>query len=278
MSNNGNKDIYLPESATVVQNRPMTATEAYFEFRLDSGKELGHMPGQFAEISVPGIGEAPFGISSSPTKKNSFEMAVRKIGNVTNSLHKIKPGEKVGVRGPFGTSFPVDTVMKGKDVLFMCAGIGLFPLRSAINYVLDKRDDYGKVIILSGTKTPAERLFTDDIKKWKERSDVTLLETVDHPDSDWKDNTGVITTLIPKVEIDPGNTIALICGPPIMYKFALLELMKVPMDFSSVYVSLERHMKCGVGKCGHCQINGLYVCQDGPVFRYTDIAKVREAI
>jgi NAD(P)H-flavin reductase len=278
MSNNGNKSIYLPENATVLKNRPMTRTEAYFEFKLDSGSELGHMPGQFAEISVPGIGEAPISVSSSPTAGGSFEMVVRKAGNVTAALHAVAEGQKIGVRGPFGTSFPVETEMKGKDILFICGGIGLVPLRSAINYVLDKRGNYGNVTILSGTKTPAERLFADELEKWQERQDVTLLESVDTADEGWKGNTGVITTLIPKVTIDPANTVTLICGPPIMYKFVLLELMKIPVDFQNVYVSLERHMKCGVGKCGHCQINGLYACQDGPVFRYADIAKVREAI
>jgi NAD(P)H-flavin reductase len=278
MSKSKNNDIYLPELATVLRNEPMTKTESYFKFKLDSGKELGHMPGQFAEICLPGIGEAPFCISSSPTRNGGFEMAVRKIGNVTEALHKIAVGQKVGIRGPFGTTFPVDTAMKGKDILFICAGIGIFPLRSAINYVLDKRNDYGKVTILSGTKTPSERLFVDELEQWKKRKDITFLETVDYPDDTWKDNVGVITLLIQKIEIDPKRTIILICGPPVMYKFAILELMKLNVDFNNIYVSLERHMKCGVGKCGHCQINGLYVCQDGAVFKYADIAKVREAI
>jgi len=278
MCNNGKKDIYLPEFATVLKNQPMTETENYFEFKLNSGKELGHMPGQFAEISLPGIGEAPISVSSSPTKNGCFEMVVRKAGNVTNALHAVEAGKKIGIRGPFGTSFPVDTVMKEKDILFICGGIGLVPLRSAINYCLDKRNDYGKVTILSGTKTPAERLFADELELWLKREDVILLETVDHPDDHWKSNTGVITTLIPKIQIDPVQTITLICGPPIMYKFVLLELTKISIDFNKVYMSLERHMKCGVGKCGHCQINGLYVCQDGPVFKYADIAQVKEAI
>jgi NAD(P)H-flavin reductase len=278
MSKNGNQDIYLPEFATVLKNTPMTETENYFEFKMDSRKELGHMPGQFAEISLPGIGEAPISVSSSPTKGGSFEMVVRKAGNVTNAMHLLKEGKKIGIRGPFGTTFPVDTVMKGKDILFICGGIGLVPLRSAINYCLDKRSDYGKITILSGTKTAAERLFTDELEQWMEREDVTLLETVDHADEHWQGNEGVITTLIPKITFDPQQTIVLICGPPIMYKFVMLELMKVNINFNNVYMSLERHMKCGVGKCGHCQINGLYACQDGPVFKYADIVQVKEAI
>ncbi len=293
------KSIYLPEPATVQKVEPLTDLEALFDIRLDSGAELGHMPGQFAEISIPGIGEAPISISSSPTAKGMFQMGVRKVGNVTNHLHKIKPGDKVGIRGPFGTSFPVDTAMKGKDILFIAGGIGLVPLRSAINYVLDNRDDYGHVTILFGTKSPADRLYVDELAEWEKRPDVTFLETVDSADADWKGNEGVITTLMqPAAKVDPKSTlqmgkdvsggvtgldiipektIALICGPPVMYKFVLIELSKLEVPNDNIYVSLERLMKCGVGKCGHCQINSHYVCQEGAVFKYSDVIDVREA-
>ncbi|MBS3761883.1 MAG: oxidoreductase, partial [Planctomycetes bacterium] len=167
------KDIYLPEPAEVLESKPMTELEAYFRFRMESGEELGHMPGQFCELSIPGIGEAPFSISSSPTQNGSFEMVVRKIGNVTEAMHGLEPGDKVGVRGPFGTSFPVDDpAIKGRDVLFIAGGIGLVPLRSAINYVLHNRDDYGRVIILYGSKTPAERLFLQELVEWERRDDI----------------------------------------------------------------------------------------------------------
>lgn len=272
------KDIYLPEAATIVATRPMTETEAYFHIKLDSGSALGHMPGQFAEISIPGIGEAPISISSSPTQSDGFEMVVRKIGNLTNALHKLRNGAKIGIRGPFGTTFPVDSAMKGKDILFICAGIGLVPLRSAINYVLDHRGDYGKVTILSGTRTASLRLFTDELAEWNKREDIDLRETVDRGDDSWSGNVGLITTLIPGLKLDVANTIVLICGPPVVYKFVILELNKFHLSHENIFVSLERHMKCGVGKCGHCQINGLYACQDGPVFRYSDIIEVKEAI
>ena len=272
------KDIYLPEPADVLKASPMTALEMFFEFRLASGRELGHMPGQFVEVSIPGIGEAPISISSSPTQKGSFQMVVRKVGNVSGAMHALSAGRQVGIRGPFGTHFPVDGEMKGKDILFICGGIGLVPVRSAINYVLDHRDDYGHVTILFGTKTPADRLFTDEMQRWASAKDVTFMETVDRGDDAWKGNVGVITTLIPKVRLDPARTVAVVCGPPIMYKFVILELDKVGLKADRMYVSLERHMKCGVGKCGHCQVNGLYACQDGAVFKYSDIAKVREAI
>lgn len=271
-------DIYKPEMATLLKVEQMTEMERYLEIKFDSGKSLGHKPGQFVEISVPGIGEAPISVSSSPNGNGTFELVVRKIGNVTNSLHSMKSGAKVGIRGPFGTSFPVETEMKGKDVIFICGGIGLVPVRSAIKYVLENRKDYGKVTILFGAKTPAERLFVDEVAKWKAMEGVTYLETVDRGDESWKGNVGVITTLMPELKLDPAKTVAIVCGPPIMYKFVIIELGKLHIKPEQVYISLERHMKCGVGKCGHCQVNGKYACQEGPVFKYADVAEIREAI
>jgi len=272
------KDIYLPELATVRDVRPMTHLEVFLELALDSGNELGHDPGQFVEVSIPGIGEAPISVSSSPTQKGMFQLVVRNAGNVTRAIHGLKAGEKVGIRGPFGTSFPVEDVMRGKDVIFICGGIGLVPVRSAINYVLHNRQNYRDVSILFGAKQPAERLFTNEIEEWKSRDDVCFHETVDRPDDDWKGNVGVITRLIPKLKFDPLNTICVICGPPVMYKYVILELWWKRMSNDNIYVSLERRMKCGVGKCGHCQINGLYACQDGPVFKFSDVTDVPEAI
>ncbi len=271
-------DIYLPTMAKVLASESMTELEQFFSFQYESGEELGHMPGQFVEVSIPGIGEAPISISSSPTREGSFEMVVRNVGNVSNAMHQLKAGDKVGIRGPFGTTFPVDAEMKGKDILFICGGIGLVPVRAAIQYVLDNRSDYGKVTILFGAKTPSDRLFVDELKEWATAETVTVLDTVDNPDAEWTGNTGVITTLIPQVDVDPTNTVAIVCGPPIMYKFVIIELQGVGLADESIYVSLERHMKCGVGKCGHCQINGIYVCQDGPVFKFSDITDVEEAL
>jgi sulfite reductase subunit B len=273
----GGKSIYVPESASIAKVEVLTPQERLFEFRLDSGKDLGHKPGQFAQISLPGLGEAPISISSSPDLKGSFEMVVRNVGRLSGALHNMEAGAKVGVRGPFGTSFPVEE-LKGKDLVFICGGIGLVPVRSAIHYVLNRRKDYGKVSILYGTKSVEERFFLSELQDWEKRSDVNYLDTVDRADDKWKGNVGVITKLIPKVEVDPIKTRVIICGPPIMYKFVLIELMSKGLPEEHVYVSLERRMKCGVGKCGHCQINGLYTCMDGPVFKYSDVANVPEAI
>jgi sulfhydrogenase subunit gamma (sulfur reductase) len=272
------KDIYLPLPATVSEVEPMTKLESFFSCRLDSGEELGHMPGQFVEVSIPGIGEAPISISSSPTRKGSFEMVVRNVGNVSKAMHGLAAGDKIYIRGPFGTSFPVDQAMKGKDIIFVCGGIGIVPVRSAIQYVLDNRDDYGRVIILFGAKSPRERLFIEELDKWRGEKNVTILETVDHRDEDWSGPEGVITTLLPLVKMDKDNTVAVVCGPPIMYKFVVIVLMEAGLRKDQIYLSLERHMKCGVGKCGHCQINNIYVCQDGPVFNFSDIKDIKEAL
>ena len=271
-------DIYLPEPATIVRAESMTALERFIAVKFDSGRELGHKPGQFVQIYVPGIGEAPISISSSPSRNGGFEMVVRRVGNVTNALHRLAAGARVGVRGPFGTDFPVAGALKGQDLLFICGGIGLVPVRSAIDYVLDHRADYGRVIILSGTKTPDDRLFRDAVPEWQRQPDVAYMETVDRGGPAWRGPVGVITTLMPKVAIEPARTTAIVCGPPIMYKFVVLELARMQLPHERIYISLERHMKCGVGKCGHCQVNGLYACQEAPVFRYADVANVREAI
>ncbi|OQW94735.1 MAG: oxidoreductase [Verrucomicrobia bacterium A1] len=271
-------DIYLPEPATVVRSEAVTKMERFLEFKLDSGRPLGHMPGQFAEVSLPGIGEAPISISSAPAKDGSFQMVVRRAGNVSGAMHGLNPGDRVGIRGPFGTHFPVEDQMQGKNVLFVCGGIGLVPVRSAIQYVLERRKEYGHVMILVGMKTPADRLFVDELAVWRKARNVTLLQTVDRRDESWSGPEGVITTLMPLVKFDPANTVALICGPPIMYKFVIVELGKMKLADDRIYLSLERRMKCGVGKCGHCQVNGLYCCQDGPVFPFSDLNDVEEAI
>ncbi|MBN2491281.1 MAG: FAD/NAD(P)-binding protein [Planctomycetes bacterium] len=274
------RSIYLPEPATLVDVRPMTKQEKFFRFQMARAEGMKYMPGQFAEISLPGIGECPISISSSPTRNGdgSFEMVIRSAGAVTAALHRLSPGDRVGVRGPFGTHFPVEDEFRGKDLVFICGGIGLVPVRSAIHYVLDQRDDYRKITVLFGARSPEERLFIGELYDLKTRKDVFFQETVDVADPTWGGNVGVITTLMPQLRLEADRTVVIICGPPIMYKFVLLELRKLQVANRNIYVSLERHMKCGVGKCGHCQINGLYACQDGPVFRYADISSVREAI
>jgi len=269
--------VYLPHPAELIRVEPIAEREKLFEFKLGDGKELGHKPGQFVEISILGIGEMPISISSSPTKKGSFELAVRNVGSVSNALHNLDTGATVGIRGPFGNGFPVDS-LKDKDILIVAGGIGLFPLRSLINYILDKRSEFGRLIILSGCRTPRERVFTNELDKWQKRQDVELLQTVDRSDEEWIGNVGMVTTLFCKVDVVPQKTFAIVVGPPVMYKFVVAECQKKGISDEQIIMSLERRMKCGIGKCGHCQINGVYVCQEGPVFTYAEIRKLREAI
>ncbi len=265
------ESIYLPQPARILDVRQITSWEKLFKLELPQGLSLGHEPGQFVEVSVFGVGEAPISITSSPSRSNgTFELCVRRAGDVTNVLHRLPPGEIIGVRGPFGQGFPVER-MRGKDILFAPAGLGLAPLRSLINQVLDERGRYGKVTILYGVKHPSELLFTDELQEWAARGDVDLHITVDRPDENWKGNVGVITTLFPKVQVYARNTVAITCGPPVMYRFVLMELLGKGIPEGNIYLSLERRMKCGVGKCGHCQINNVYACQSGPVFAYSDI-------
>jgi NAD(P)H-flavin reductase len=256
---------------------PLTATEKLFEIRLLDGKELNHKPGQFIELSILGIGEAPISVTSSPTRKGCFELAVRATGSVTNALHRAESGTFVGIRGPFGNGFPLDNLV-GRDLLFVAGGIGLFPLRSAINYVLDNRAAYGRVTILFGSRRPSEQLFLEELSAWRANKTIEYHETVDRDEPGWKGNVGVITTLFPRIQIDPKRTTALVVGPPVMYRFVIAECLKKGLKEEDIIVSLERRMKCGVGKCGHCQMDNILVCQEGPVFRLSQLQNLKEGV
>jgi NAD(P)H-flavin reductase/formate hydrogenlyase subunit 6/NADH:ubiquinone oxidoreductase subunit I len=270
-------ELYAPRMAELVKVTELTPKEKVFEFRLKDGSKLGHRPGQFVEVSVMGIGEAPISISSSPTRGETFQLAVRNVGDVTSALHNLKKGATVGIRGPFGNGFPLE-VLEGKDILLVAGGIGLFPLRSLIQYVLDRRNSFGRVCLLFGARSPADRVFLDELAAWSQRPDIEFHETVDKGDESWKGNVGVITTLCPRVTIDPRKTMAVVVGPPIMYRFVIAELKKRDIPDENIIMSLERRMKCGVGKCGHCQINGIYVCQEGPVFTLAQLRSLKEAV
>jgi sulfhydrogenase subunit gamma (sulfur reductase) len=273
-----NSSIYMPTPSRIIDVRNMTDYEKLFKIELPSGFSLSHRPGQFVQISVLGIGEAPISISSSPSRSNgTFEVCVRRVGNVTNAMHNLQPGAMLGMRGPFGRGFPVER-FRGKDILFCPGGLGLAPLRSLINEVLDERGRYGRVIILYGTRSPQDILFKDEIEEWKNRDDIEFHMTVDHPDEDWTGNVGVITTLFPKVKIHPRNMVAVVVGPPVMYRFVLMELLGKGIAEGNIWFSFERHMKCGVGKCGHCQMHHIYTCQDGPSFSYAEIKHLEEAL
>jgi sulfhydrogenase subunit gamma (sulfur reductase) len=270
--------IYQPLPVPIADIRQMTEQERLFTLDLPRGYRLGHKPGQFVEVSVFGIGEAPISISSSPSRSNgSFELCVRRVGAVTHALHGLQEGALIGIRGPFGRGFPVER-FRGKDVLFAPGGLGLAPLRSLINEVLDGRGQYGRVMILYGARNPGELLFRDELEAWRQRDDIELHVTVDRPDDHWRGDVGVITTLFSRLQLHARNTVAITCGPPVMYRFVLMELLGKGIPESQIWLSLERRMKCGVGKCGHCQMEHIFTCQDGPVFSYVEIKHLQEAL
>jgi sulfite reductase subunit B len=275
--------IHIPRKATIKRIEKLTDAEKLFKIELDDKKPLGGKPGQFVEVSIFGIGEAPFGLASPPSDSPTFEIAVRKVGNVTSKLHEMSVGDKIGIRGPLGNGFDVKA-MEGKNLLLTSGGIGMYPMRSLINYILDKknRKKFKEIIILYGAKRPKEILFLNEVEEWKKCDDTTCKLTVDRCEQGecWSGDIGLITTLFPKIRVDKldsKNTIAVVIGPPIMYKFVIKALQTMGIPDENILVSLERRMKCGVGKCGHCQINGVYVCKEGPVFNYKEIRNLPEA-
>ncbi|MBN1288002.1 MAG: FAD/NAD(P)-binding protein, partial [Anaerolineae bacterium] len=255
-----NTSIYLPTLARITQIEDMTELEKLFTVELPSGFSLNHRPGQFVEVSLLGVGEAPISISSSPSRSNgTFELCIRRAGDLTSALHRMRPGDKIGIRGPFGRGFPIER-FRGKDLIFAPGGLGLAPLRSLINEVLDDRGKYGRVIVLCGARTPGDLLFTEELAEWQARDDVECHVTVDRGDKNWTGNVGVITTLFPKIQIHARNTVAVVVGPPVMYRFVLMELLGKGIADGNIWFSFERRMKCGVGKCGHCQMHHIYTC------------------
>ena len=267
---------YVPRMARLLEAEQMTETERFFRLEME-GDPLVYEPGQFVGVMVFGLGEAPISICSSPTQGNAFELTVRSAGMVTGALKNYKKGDRLGIRGPFGNHFDYEA-MKGEDVVFVAGGLGLAPTRSIIRFVLDHRQDYRNVTILVGAREPKWLLFRDEVEAWTKRSDVETLVTVDRGDPSWKGNVGLITRLFSKIELDPARTWAVVVGPPVMFKFTVLEALAEGVPEHRIICSLERHMKCGVGKCGHCQIRDVYVCRQGPVFTYQQVKRLREGI
>lgn len=271
-------ELYIPKPARILRVQKLTEYENLFEVEFCDGRSLDHAPGQFVQVSVLGIGECPISICSSPTRPGTFEMCIRRVGSVTNHIHRFGEGDIIGIRGPLGHGFDVDE-LHGKDILIIAGGLGLAPVRSLIQYILDERPRFGAFYILYGAREPKELLFRNDLTIWRERHDVNLHITVDRPDEQWRGKTGVVTTLFKELpSLNPNETAAIVVGPPVMFKFVVLEVLSRRIPQSNVYCSLERRMKCGIGKCGHCQANNVYACIDGPVFKYGQLKAMREAV
>ncbi len=227
-------------------------------------------PGQFNMIYAFGIGESAISISSDPAHTGTLRHTIQRIGVVTDALSQLRRGDVVGIRGPFGTGWPIDT-LKGRDILIVAGGIGLAPLRSVVYHVLEHRSDFGRMILLYGARTPLNLLFRVELEQWSKQPGVEVLTTVDKGDSTWKGNISVVTKLLGSAKLNLENTIALVCGPELMMKYGAVDIERHGIKRGQIFLSMERNMKCGVGLCGHCQFGPLFVCKDGPVFPYTRV-------
>jgi len=230
-------------------------------------------PGQFNMVYVFGVGEVPLSISGDPARTKTLTYTIRGVGWVTRALQGMKKGAMIGVRGPFGTPWPLQEAA-GKDVLVVAGGVGLAPLRPVIYQLLAQREQYGNVSILYGARSPDDILFGKELEKWRGRFDLHVDATVDSAKRGWMGNVGVVTQLIPKAMFDPDNTLVMICGPEVMMRFTIKELERQGIDDAGIYLTMERNMKCAIGFCGHCQFGPQFICKDGPVFRYDRIRNI----
>ena len=273
--------IFQPNLARIERILPQIAEHRLFQLRFvdeDVVRAFSHAPGQFVEVTVLGVGEAPISISSPPTRPGIIEICVRKAGSVTNALFELQKGDLIALRGPFGTGFPLD-ILKGQDLLLVAGGLGMAPLRSLLQAVLDDRASYGDLVLMYGARNPDDILFKYELLGLMNRTDIKYLLSVDVDEEGiWRQYIGVVTGLFERVELNPENTFCGLCGPPIMYRFVVQELLNRDIPRERIFVSLERMMQCGVGKCGHCAIGEYYCCTDGPVFKYSEISHIKEAI
>ena len=263
----------LPQVATVIETIQETPTIMTFRVRLDDEeamKTFTFQPGQVGQLSLFGVGESTFVINSPPTRMDYLQFSVMKAGEVTAALHKVRPGDKVGVRAPLGNWFPYND-WKGKNVFFIGGGIGMAPIRTIMLYMLDNRKEYGDISLLYGARSPQDMAFQSDVPDWTGRDDLKTTLTIDNPAEGWPHKVGLIPHVLLELAPKPDNTIAVLCGPPIMIKFTLDALKKLEFPDEQMFTTLEKRMKCGIGICGRCNIGGKLVCVDGPVFSYAEL-------
>jgi len=277
--NNGTKIVTIPESATIEEIKDEIRDVKTFYMSLDN-KEIDNnfkiKSGQFIMCTVFGAGE--FAVSLPPSPENDrFHLTVRKVGSVTNALHDLNVGDKVGIRGPFGNGFPFEEI-KGKNIVYVAGGIGLIPLRSSIVHVLQHKQEFGRVIVLHGARTPDDLMYKENLKEWQAFPGFETYITVDVGTPGWSGEVGFVHTLFDKVNLPIENTVAFVCGPPVMFNTVIGELMKRGLRDDCIISTLERHMKCGIGKCQHCAIGRTLVCTDGPVYTYRQIKTLGEQI
>jgi len=272
---------YQPHMARIVRIYKMVEGNHLFTLRfLDERlvREFRHLPGQFLMLSVPGAGEMPISISSSPSRPEVLELCVRRVGRVTSALYRLRTNDLVGVRGPYGNGYPIQE-MRNSDVLLAAGGLGMAPLRSLLWYALDHRDEFQNITLMYGAKRPEDMLFREELLALEDRADMNCLLTVDADTSGtWRSHVGLLPTLFDYARIAPLGTYAAVCGPPVVYKFILRKLLELGFPKNRILMSLERRMKCGIGKCGHCSIGYKYTCLQGPIFTYWDAINLPEMI
>ena len=260
----------VPRPYTVCGVRRETYDTFTLELESEHRAEFAFAAGQFNMLYVFGVGEVPISISGNPTQPNVLIHTTREVGVVTRAMRQLSAGDVLGVRGPFGSHWPVEQAA-GADVVIVAGGIGLAPLRPALYHILAHRERYGNVILLYGTRTPADILYKKELKQWQAGFRLRVYTTVDRAAGAWRGSVGVVTTLIPRAPFDPRNAVAMVCGPEVMMRFTARELEKRGVKPENIYVSMERNMKCAVGFCGHCQFGSTFICKDGPVFRWNRI-------
>jgi len=264
---------YLPHIAVIEKIIDETPDTRTFHFNFKDEKlrrEFTFASGQFGEYSVFGVGEATFCISSSPTRPDHLEFCVKRVGSVTNALHRLGEGAEIGFRGPFGNSFPLD-YLKGRNLVFVAGGIGLAPLRSLIWNAIDNRQDYGKIDIIYGARSAADLCFKYDLDAWEKDATVNMTTTIDRQDKAWSGRVGFVPAVLEQVGPSAAGAAAIVCGPPVMIRFTFPVLEKLGFSPEQMITTLEKRMKCGIGKCGRCNIGDIYVCRDGPVFSFAQI-------
>jgi len=266
-------NVYLPHLAVIERIVEETADTKtlHFNFREEKlREEFTFQSGQFCLLSVLGVGEAPFCISSSPTRRGHLECSIRAVGRLTRALHRLGVGAEIGFRGPYGNSFPLG-FLEGKNLVFVGGGIGLAPLRSLIWNVIDNREKYGRVDIIYGARSPADLCFRYDLEAWDKDKTVSLLTTVDKGDEGWSGRVGLVPVVLEEAAPSADNSVAIVCGPPIMIRFTFPALERLGFSPEQMLTTLEKRMKCGIGKCGRCNVGNIYVCRDGPVFSFAEI-------
>ena len=268
-------EVLIPHVGVITNVRKDTPDVKTFRVvGLDGKKVFDHMPGQCAMLSIPGVGEAMFSITSSPTNTEFMEFSIKKCGCLTSWLHAMTEGQQVTIRGPYGNGFPVTSEFKGKNMLFIAGGIGLAPLRSVINYIRDNRQDYGTIDIVYGSRSMDDLVdFKEIEEEWKNEKDFNVYLTIDREQEGWDGHVGFVPSYVKEVNI-PTDRTAVLCGPPIMIKFTLQALLELGFNKTQVYTTLEFRMKCGVGKCGRCNVGNKYICKDGPVFRMDQLQEL----